>query len=233
MAWFLHYPAGAISTAVAPRLARSPGHEPQVGTYLDAMRYIVALQGLFLAPIIVWATPLMVTLLGEDYRESGDVLQALAPFVLLSGPALLASLAVNYLGAARKRVPLAVAVLVINVGVSVVLIPEIGIVGGAIATDLAYAVWVPAHILILRQLLDIPLRPQVLVFLRAAIAAGVACLPLVAFGTDPSIPILVLGCLVASLVYLLVLRLTGELTAADIDRMREIVGRRFPRVLPK
>jgi stage V sporulation protein B len=233
MAWFLHYPADAIATAVAPRLARGPGHEPQVGTYLDAMRYIVALQGLFLAPIIVWGEPLMVTLLGEQYRESGDVLQALAPFVLLSGPALLVTLCVNYLGAARKRVPLAVAVLVINVGVSVILIPDIGIVGGAIATDLAYAVWVPAHILILRQLLDVPLRPQVLAFVRAALAAGVACLPLVAFGTDPGLPVLVLGCLVASLVYLIALGLTGELTRADIDRMREVVGRRFPQVLPK
>jgi O-antigen/teichoic acid export membrane protein len=233
IAWFLHYPAGAISTAVAPRLARAHGHEPQVGTYLDAMRYIIALQGLFLAPIIIWAEPLMTTLLGDDYAESGEVLQALAPFVLLSGPALLVSLCVNYLGAARKRVPLAVAVLVINVGVSIVLIPEIGIVGGAIATDLAYAVWVPAHILILRQLLDISLRPQVLAFVRATVAAGIACLPLVALGGDPGIPVLVLGCLIASLVYLVALRLTGELTAADIDRMREIVGRRFPRVLPR
>ena len=32
------------------------------------------------------------TLLGTEFRESGDVLRALAPFVLLSGPALLASL---------------------------------------------------------------------------------------------------------------------------------------------
>ena len=43
------------------------------------------------------------------------MLRALAPFVLVSGPALLASLGVNYLGAARKRVPLAVVVLAVNV----------------------------------------------------------------------------------------------------------------------
>jgi stage V sporulation protein B len=233
VAWFLHYPAGAVSTAVAPRLARGQGTQPQVDTYLDAMRYIVALQGLFLAPIAVWGKPIMTTLLGSDFEESGEVLQALAPFVLLSGPALLASLAVNYLGAARRRIPLAVAVLAINVGVAVVLIPEIGIVGGAIATDLAYAVWVPAHILILRQLLDIPLRPQALAFARAALAAGVACLPLLALGTDPSLPVLLIGAVIASAVYLVALRLTGELTRADIERMREVVGRRFAWVAPR
>ena len=100
LAWFLHYPAGAISTAVAPRMARTPDAEPQIGTFIDAMRWITALQGIFLAPIIIWAEPIMTTLLGDEFRKSGDVLQALAPFVLLSGPALLASLAVNYLGAA-------------------------------------------------------------------------------------------------------------------------------------
>ena len=30
LAWFLHYPAGAISSAVAPRLARRPGSEPAI-----------------------------------------------------------------------------------------------------------------------------------------------------------------------------------------------------------
>ncbi len=33
IAWFLHYPAGAAASAVAPRLARRPGHEPQVDTF--------------------------------------------------------------------------------------------------------------------------------------------------------------------------------------------------------
>ena len=233
IAWFLHYPAGAASQAVAPRLARAPGSEPQIELFATALRYITALQGIFLAPIIVWATPIMVTLLGEAYRESGDVLQALAPFVLLSGPALLASLGVNYLGAARKRVPLAFAVLGVNVLVDVILIPEIGIVAGAIGTDVAYAIWVPAHLLILRRMIALPLRPQWLAFARAIIAAGIACLPLVALGTDPSVPVLVAGVAISCVVYIAALRLTGELTRADVDRMREVVSRRFAWAAPR
>jgi O-antigen/teichoic acid export membrane protein len=227
LAWFLHYPAGA------PQLARGPGREPAIGLFMDAMRWITALQGIFLAPIIVWAEPIMTTLLGEQYRESGEVLRALTPFILVSGPALLASLAVNYLGAARNRVPLAVAALGVNVVFDAIFLPKIGIVGGAIGTDLAYAVWVPGHLVILKRMLDLPLRPIALDFVRAALAAGVACLPLLALGTDPGVVVLVLGCAIACLVYAVTLRLTGGIGAADIDRMREIIGRRIAWVNPR
>jgi O-antigen/teichoic acid export membrane protein len=233
LAWFLHYPAGAVSTAVAPRLARSPGSEPAIETFTDAMRWITALQGIFLAPIIVWAEPIITTLLGQEYKESGDVLQALAPFVLVSGPALLASLAVNYLGSARRRVPLAVAALGVNAAWDAIFLPKWGIVAGAIGTDLAYAVWVPGHLLILRDQLNLPLRPIVLDFVRAALAAGVACLPLLALGADPGLVVLVLGCLIACLVYAVALRLMGGLSAADTNRMREIAGRRIAWMAPR
>ena len=233
LAWFLHYPAGAVSTAVAPRLARGPGSEPAIETFKDAMRWITALQGIFLAPVIVWAEPIMTTLLGPKYKESGDVLQALAPFVLVSGPALLASLAVNYLGSARRRVPLAVAALGVNAVWDVIFLPKWGIVAGAIGTDLAYAVWVPGHLLILRDQLNLPLRPVALDFVRAALAAGVACLPLLALGADPGLAVLVLGCGLACLGYAVALRLMGGLSAADINRMREIAGRRIAWVNPR
>jgi O-antigen/teichoic acid export membrane protein len=233
LAWFLHYPAGAISTAVAPRMARRPDAKPQIDTFMDAMRWITALQGIFLAPILVWAEPIMTTLLGSKYHDSGPVLRALTPFVLMSGPALLASLTVNYVGAARRRVPLAIAALSVNAAFDVIFLPRIGIVAGAIGTDLAYAIWMPAHLLILRQLLDLSLRPIALDFLRAAFGAGVACLPLLALGTDPGLVVLVLGCVIACVVYSVVLRLTGGVASADIERMREIVGRRIAWVAPR
>jgi O-antigen/teichoic acid export membrane protein len=233
MVWFLHYPAGAVSTAVAPRMARAPGTEPQVGTFTQAMRWITALQGIFLAPIIVWSEPIITTLLGQDYRESADVLQALAPFVLLSGPAMLVTVSVNYLGAARRRVPLAIAALGVNAAWDAIFLSKMGIVAGAFGTDLAYAIWVPGHLVLLRQLLDLPLRPIALDFVRAALAAGVACLPLLALGTDPGVVVLVLGCAIACVVYLVAARVVGGIGAADIERMREIAGRRIAWVAPR
>jgi hypothetical protein len=92
---------------------------------------------------------------------------------------------------------------------------------------------VPGHLLILRDRLNLPLRPIVLDFVRAALAAGVACLPLLVLGADPGLVVLVLGCGLACLVYAVALRLMGGLSAADIDRMREIAGRRIAWVNPR
>lgn len=233
LAWFLHYPFGAIATAVAPRLARgADGRPPQVETFVTALRYMIALQGIFLAPIVVWAEPILVTMLGAEYRESADVLRVLAPFVLLSGPAMLVSLGVNYLGEARRRIPLVILVLLVNVVADVVLIPEIGIVGGAVGTDLAYAIWVPAHLFIIQRLLGLSLRPFALAFGRSIAAGAIASVPLVLLGTDVGILLLLAGGAIASVVYVAALWVTGELSRSDVDLMRDVLGRRFPSLRP-
>jgi O-antigen/teichoic acid export membrane protein len=227
IAWFLHYPAGAIASAVAPRLAQRDDRPPDVAMFARSLRYIVALQGIFLAPIVVWAEPILVHLLGAKYRDSAEVLRALAPFILLAGPAMLVSVGVNYMGEARRRIPLALAMLTANVAVNVVLLPKIGIVAGAISNDVAYAIWVPGHMWILHRLLGLELRPQALVLVRATAAAAIAAVPLLLIGTDIGIVVLVLGVALACAVYLVALRLIGELAREDIDFLRGLLARRF------
>ena len=227
LAWFLHYPAGAISAAVAPRLARRPDAPPDVALFARASRYIIVFQGIFLAPIVVWAEPILVTLLGSKYRDSAEVLRALAPFVLLSGPAILVSVGVNYLGEARRRLPLVVAMLSANIGIDVLLLPEIGIVAGAIGKDVAYAIWVPGHLVILHRVLGMPLRPHWLALARAIVAAAVASLPLLAIGTDVGVVVLILGAAVACVVYVAALGVTGELSRSDVAFLRGLLARQF------
>ena len=55
---------GRAAAGAQPR-TRSPRSRPSS----DAMRWITALQGIFLAPIIVWAEPIMTTLLGPKYKR--------------------------------------------------------------------------------------------------------------------------------------------------------------------
>jgi lipopolysaccharide exporter len=227
IAWFLHYPAGAIASAVAPRLARRDDRPPDVAMFARSLRYIVAFQGIFLAPIVVWAEPILVHLLGAKFRDSAEVLRALAPFILLAGPAMLVTVGVNYLGEARRRIPLAVVMLAANIGLDVALLPEIGIVAGAIGNDVAYAIWVPGHMWILHRLLGLDLRPQALVVVRATAAAAVAAVPLLLIGTDVGIGVLVLGGALACALYLVALRLIGELARDDIDFLRGLLARRF------
>jgi O-antigen/teichoic acid export membrane protein len=155
------------------------------------------------------------------------VLRALAPFVLLAGPAMLVSVGVNYMGEARRRIPLAVLMLTATVVICAALLRDIGIVAGAIANDVAYAIWVPGHLWILHRLVGLELRPQVLTLIRATVAAAIAAIPLLLLGTDIGIVVLVLGCALSSLVYLGALRLIGELKRDDLDFLRSLLARRF------
>ena len=87
------------------------------------------------------------------------MLRALAPLIYLFGLAPLVSVGVNYLGEARRRIPIAIAALVVNFVVSIVLLNEIGVVGSAIGADAAYLIYVPAHFWICKQLIGLPVRP--------------------------------------------------------------------------
>ena len=155
---FLHYPGNALGAGIAPRLARSPGHEPDIAAFQAGLRYLIVLQAWIVVPVLVWAEPIVDLVLGDEYAESAEVLRALGPFVFLLGLGPLASLAVNYLGEARRRVPIAIVTVVVNVVIDLVLIPEIGIVGAAIGTDVAYAIYVPAHLWLCWKLVELPLQ---------------------------------------------------------------------------
>ncbi len=88
------------------------------------------MQMMFTAPAIIWSHAILHLIFGDKYPEAPEVLQALAPFIYLSGIAQLTTLAVNYMGEARRRVPIAVVMLTLNAAVDIVLLPRIGIVRG-------------------------------------------------------------------------------------------------------
>lgn len=224
---FLHYPGNALGAGIAPRLAREPGREPDVEAFQAGLRYLIVLQAWIVVPVIVWAEPIIDLVLGPDYAESAEVLRALAPFVFLLGLGPLVSLAVNYLGEARRRLPIAIAALVVNVVIDLILIPEIGIVGGAIGTDVAYAIYVPAHFWVCRRLIDLPLRPLFSALARtlppAAAMAGVLAL----FGTgEVALPLLIGGFVAGTLVFAAAALATGAIGVAEA---RQLLRRLSPR----
>ena len=111
-------------------------------------------------------------------------MRALAPLTFLFGIAPIVSVAVNYLGEARRRIPIAIAALVVNFVVSIVLLNEIGVVGSAIGADAAYLIYVPAHFWICKRLIGLPVRPMVITFARTLVAAGAMALVMLAFGNN-------------------------------------------------
>jgi O-antigen/teichoic acid export membrane protein len=178
------HPAGIAASGVGPRIARH-AHQPRnVEAFRLALRYITISYAAFLAPLLVWADPIVDLTLGADYEESVSVLRALAPYVFLSGLAIFLSHGANYLGEARRRVVVAIAAVAINLVIDLVLIPKIGIVAGAIGTDVALAVYAPAHLWICRRVIKIPLRPFLLTLLRSLLAAAAMAGVLLSVGTS-------------------------------------------------
>jgi O-antigen/teichoic acid export membrane protein len=180
---FLHYPGLSIATAISPRMARTREREPDVPAMLNGLRWIILIQTVLVAPTVVWARPIADILLGPGYERSADILAVLAPFTFLQGFAPLVSLSVNYLGEARRRVPIAVITLVLSAGLDYVLITQIGLLGGAISTDIAYGFYTLAHFWLCKKLLDMPLRPIARDLLRCLVAAVAMGLVMAAFGT--------------------------------------------------
>jgi O-antigen/teichoic acid export membrane protein len=224
---FLDYPAAAVASAVAPRLARWRDGESDLALFAESLRYLLILQMLFTAPIIIWSEAILHLIFGDKYPGAPAVLQALAPFVYLSGIGQITTLAVNYLGEARRRVPIAVAMLTINVVVDIVLLPRIGIVAGAIGTSAAYALWVPAHLWLLHRLAGLRLWPLLLTTLRTGAAGAVMVGALAALGTGHvSLPLMAAGVLVGPVAYIAALFAVRELTLADVSNLRSVVARR-------
>jgi O-antigen/teichoic acid export membrane protein len=156
-------------------------------------------------------------LLGEEYGESVGVLRALAPFVFFTGLGALLSYAANYLGEARRRVPVAVGALVVNLVIDFTLIPVIGIEAGAIGTDVAYGLYVLGHLWICTRLIAIPLRPLAITFGRSMLAAAAMMATLFAFGTeDVSIALLPIGGVLAGLAYVVTLVAARETSVAEL-----------------
>lgn len=222
---FLHYPGLALATAVAPRLARRDD-AAAVQTFELALRVVIVTQMAFAVGAAVWAQPIADVALGRDYRESADVLRALSPFIFLAGLAPLVSLAVNYLGEARRRVPIAIAAVVLNAGIDVALIPRIGVVAGAIGTGVAYALYVPAHLWLCHRVLRLDLRALARTFARSLLAGAGLAAGLAVWGTsDLSVLQWAGGLATGTVVFVSLLALTRELTAADVSQVRARFGK--------
>ena len=216
VAGLLYFIGMPLRSAVAPRLAHGeegPDHRALERT----LRYVVLVQGVILAPLIVWAEPLTRIAFGTDYLASAEVLRALAPFALLAAISPLLAGAANYLGAARRRVPIALVALAVNVAIDAALLEPLGIVAAAIGTDVAYAIYVGAHLYLCRDLAGLRLRPLVRP-LAGSLAAAVAMgLVLLAFGTgaDLAIPLVVVGGALGTAAYVAVLLVTGQVTREE------------------
>jgi O-antigen/teichoic acid export membrane protein len=224
---FLMYPGQAVAMAVVPRLARSARREREIRPFTAALRLMIVVMSAITAVTMAWAGPIIRIVLGSSFATSAGVLRALAPYVFLSGLVSLVSGGMNIIGAARRRIPFAIATLLVNLVLDLILIPRIGVLGGAVGTDVAFCIYVPAHLFYCRRALGIALRPIALTLARGLLAGSAMGLVLFSFGTDHlSLLAVVLGATLGAAAFAAVLLLTRELSPADLRRARAALRRR-------
>jgi len=193
------------------------------------MRYLTILQAALIPPLLALSTPIVNLTLGSGYEESASVLRALTPFVFLSGIGTLVTLAVNYVGEARRRVPLAIVSALLVAGLNLVLLPKMGVVGAAVAMDVAFAVYALGHIWICHKTINLPLGPVIDSTVRCLFAAGIATAVLAAFGTESlSAFDWLVGGLAGIASYAAVLFLTRETTPTEVRGLWREVKYRIP-----
>jgi O-antigen/teichoic acid export membrane protein len=227
---FLQQAGLALASGFAPRLARVRDRLVEGPRFERALRFSILLYGAAIAPLVVWAHPIVDVALGGGYERSEEVLRALAPYTFLAGPGMLVAIGANFLGEASRRVPIALAALAISVVLNVVLVPDVGIVGAAIACGAGFAVYVPAQYLLCNRLLEMSTRRLLLATARTLVAAAAMSGVLLAFGTDDlSVWQWVAGAVCGSAAYLAALLLTREVTRAELAEARSMIARRLPR----
>jgi O-antigen/teichoic acid export membrane protein len=224
------YVALALAAGVGPRLARDRDEAPDTSAFEAALRIVIGFQFMLAVPLVVWAPSIVDIALGSDYGQSVDVLRALGPYVVMLGIGPLLALSVNYLGEAKRRIPLAIGAVAVNALIDAILIPKIGIVAGAIGTNVAFLIFLVGHVVIIRGLIDLPLRPLALSLARVSLASLAMAAFLVPLGTGVvSIPTLLIGGTLGVAVYLAVLIATGELTPAHLRTARGYASNTFGR----
>ena len=211
------YPAQALAQGVAPRMARHPDDPPRIAALERAIGYVVVLQAALVAFLTLWAEPIVRLTLGSEFSESAEVMRALAPFVFLQGITVLLSSPLNYAGEGRRRIPIAIGAVAVNAAIDVVLIPDIGILGAAVGTGVAYSLYAGAHLWLCHRVLGLPLKPLAATAGRALVAAGAMAAVLALVGTGSLSPFEWLaGLALAPAAFVATLLVTRELSPGEI-----------------
>jgi O-antigen/teichoic acid export membrane protein len=225
---FLSYGGQALAFGVAPRLARRKDDGPNIRAFESATRYLTILQGALVAPLLVWTAPIVDLVLGSEYEGSVSVLRALTPYVFLVGLGTFITLAVNYIGEAKQRIAVSIATVALIAAIDAVLLPEIGIVGGAIGTDISFSLYVAGHFWICKRVMDLPLGPVALTIARCLVAAGAMTGVMALFGTSSLSAVdWVVGSLAGLAAYLAALLATGEVSRGELRAARETLAWRL------
>lgn len=218
----------AVSNAVAPRVARHVEEPRNLIEFVAALRVLIVIGLLAGTALMVWSQPIVRLTLGSDYDESAHVLLAAGPFVLMGVLGPIATVSLNYLGQAGRRVPITMAVVALQVVLDILLIPPFGIVGPMLATNLTFGIYLAVHFRLLARTLPIDFAPVVRTLLRAVPAAAAMAGVLALIGTGPELSMTqwAAGAVLGPSAFLTGLLVLGAVQRQDLETLRAAATRK-------
>lgn len=168
---FTMAPASALGFTVSPTYGEdkaSDDLERAARTYQETLEYTLLLYLPAAAGIVLVARPAIQFVFGAEYLGAVPVLQVLAGYVVLQSVTYITSDGLDFLGRARARAVAKGGTALGNLGLNLLLIPQYGAVGAAVATVATHSVYVVVNVAIVHSELDL----QVADLLRTAAKVG-------------------------------------------------------------
>ncbi len=211
-----------VAAALAPRMASIADPAARRILFNRALRAVTALYIAIGVAAVPLAAPVIAVALGASFGRSADVLRTILPYTALLGATPLMSLSLNYLGTRRAQVLVGLATVAVNVVGDLLLIPVLGVVGPAIATDAAFIVYAGGHLVLCSRLIGVEkglLARSAFTGVAAGGAAALVEAAIALVGLGPA-PTLIAGAAAGTVAAIGVLRWRRELDKSLLDALR-------------
>ncbi|WP_139903792.1 oligosaccharide flippase family protein [Clostridium thermarum] len=154
---------GSISTVIYPMTTNSKdklGMKFFISKVTRITLFIVTVGGIILVLI---SEPIIVFLMGPDFRESSTALIWLIPGICIFSVSKVLANYISGLGHIEKNIIASSTATVINIILNISFIPRMGIVGAAFATSISYTAFTVIALYYYMKYTDIPLRDVLLI----------------------------------------------------------------------
>ena len=176
---FLETPVYALGFSLAPTYGAEKARDniqAAADLYETSLEYSLLVYIPAAAGLVLVAEPTIRYIFGSEYLGAVAVLQILAIYVIFRSLTTITENGLDYLGRARSRAIIKVVTVVLNIFLSILLIPRVGIIGAAIATTISYGLFSIATMYIVFSELRLGVSVLYKKLFNIVLITGVMCL---------------------------------------------------------
>ncbi len=158
---FIETPISALGFTLAPMYEAQQiknGKNKAARIYETALVHGLTLYIPAAAGLILVTEPIVTLIFGTNYNGAIPVIQVLSVYAVFQAISKITSNGLDFLGQARKRAIIKTLTSILNVILNIILIPNIGVVGAAVATVISYPIYSLANIYLIHSELNLRIK---------------------------------------------------------------------------